>query len=222
MDLLRQDTSNKNTKEVSPPGFRLGPHMDLELIKQAKTYLLLQDRYAWRDESGKISRYTINYGWNYVSMEKDNYEFVELPPIIDEIRSALVTKLQPHIKDPQIFDNVIVTIYEPEHYLLAHYDADDSKEPLTKRNFYFREPIIGVLLEADPSRGFSFYYHEKEGRPSLESPPVYQVAESDGATFLIEGESRHAPYFHGIPTGKNRRISITMRQTVLPNKATSS
>lgn len=205
----------------APPGFATGPTLTPQLIIKLKQFIESEECHTWFEKDKSISRSTINYGWNYVDMENDQYHFIEIPSIIQEVRQKIVKGFSDEIansQSPEDFDNIIITIYEPGQYLIAHYDADNSKNPLTKRNFHFEEPILGLVVEADPTSGFTFYHHEDEGRPALTSKPTFQVSEKDGATFLIQGASRYAPYFHGIPPTKNRRISITMRRTVLPQK----
>ncbi len=213
------ETLDPSKKSKLPPGFVLGPVLKRVEIEALLEFLKQEDRYAWKESDGSISRYTINYGWNYVGMEKDDYHFIEIPPLLQEIRQKLRESFSPdfqNIDAADVFDNIIVTFYEAGQYLIPHYDADNSKNPLTKRNFYFEEPILGLVVEADPSIGFSFFYHDGTGRPKLTSKPIYKVSEVDGSTFLIQGACRYAPYFHAIPPAQKLRISITIRQTVLP------
>ncbi|MCH9632494.1 MAG: hypothetical protein S4CHLAM6_08300 [Chlamydiae bacterium] len=205
-----------------PPGFSTGLELSPQLTLKLKQFIEEQERYSWiENNSTTVTRSTINYGWNYVDMERGKFHFVEIPSILYEVRQQLVTSFCEETLSyysPEDFDNIIVTIYDPGQFLIPHYDVDNSANPLTKRNFYFEEPILGLVVEADPSTGFTFYHHEGEGRPSLTAKPIYQVPEKAGTVFLIQGPSRHAPYFHGIPPTKSRRISVTMRRTVLPGK----
>lgn len=207
--------------EVSPPpGFKLGETLSASKISKLKAFLKTQKGHQWIEPDASISRSTLNYGWHYADMEKNRFHFVELPPILKEIRALMVNALSKDL-DPLLkaenFDNMIITTYENGQFLIPHYDADNCKNPLTERNFYFREPIIGLVIETDSISSFSFYYNEHGRRPSFEEEPIYKVNETPGATFLIDDESRHAPYFHGIPPVLKRRVSITIRQTIIPS-----
>lgn len=209
-------------RKASPPqGFVLGPCIDIQFIKQLKQFLTKKQQHRWL-ENEKVTRSTINYGWDYAQMEQDVFKFINIPPLLKKLREKLCIAFSDYLKkdlEAEEFDNIIVTIYEPGQFLIPHYDADNSPNPLTKRNFYFEEPILGTIIEADPSTGFTFYYHDQEGRPRFDSTPLYQVEEKPGSTFLFQGVCRHAPYFHAIPPTKNQRISVTMRRTVIPHGA---
>lgn len=208
-----------------PPGFIAGPLLDKQLIDNTLDFLLKEPRYPWKDISGNVTRFTINYGWDYVAMEEHVYNFKAIPAQIIELRKQLINSFQPYFRDaisPEDFDNIIVSIYEPTHYLIPHYDVDNSPNPLTKRDFHFGEPIIGLILQADSESRFSFFFHDAMGRPSINQEPLYQVKEQCGTTFLMQGECRHFPYFHGVPPTKNLRISVTMRRTIIPPESQPS
>lgn len=216
------DSDLEGLRKAKPPqGFVLGPLIDIKLINELKSFVLHKQKHTWL-ENEKVTRSTVNYGWDYAQMEQDIFEFVEITPLLKELREKLYVGFREHLKKNILveeFDNVIVTIYEPGQFLIPHYDADNSPNPLTKRNFYFEEPILGTIIEADPSTGFTFYYYDQKGRPGFDSNPLYQVEEKAGSTFLLQGPCRHAPYFHAIPPTARQRISITMRRTVLPDFA---
>lgn len=215
---FNESTSTLSLTQNIPPGFVLGAQVEPELVQKVLNFVNNQDGYQWL-EDGRCTRQTLNYGWNYVKMEKNIYEFEDIPPVLVELRDSLVSIFSTDLEEKTLseqFDNIIVTIYNEGEFLVPHYDADDSPTPLTKRAFHFEEPIMGVVIEADPETTFTFYYHDKEGRPSFSDEPIYTVPETPGATFLIQGPCRHAPYFHAIPPASQKRISVTLRKTILP------
>ncbi len=197
-------------------GLVIGNFLDQTLIQEVLAFIEQEKAFSWKDADGNDSRVTVNYGWDFSSMEHGTFHYIEIPQVIKKIRthacSTFVSDLKESL-DPESFDNVIITIYKQGHYLTPHYDADMTPDPLTKREFAFGEPIIGAILQADSQSKLSFYLHDKPGKPHMDDQPLYCIDETDGLTFLMQGPSRHRPYFHGVPPVRSSRISITFRRT---------
>lgn len=209
----------------APKGFSNGKRVNADLCHKILNFIQSEDKYKWTDSDGNITRYTINYGWDYTALEFGKYTYKEIPPCIQEARKAVINSLNEYLPNyviPQFFDNIIVTIYDEGQYLIPHYDADNNPSPLTKRNFSFAEPIIGWVIQADTESSMTFYHHNQEGRPQMDDQYMYKAEEEDGSTFLIDKECRHFPYFHSIPKIKSKRISMTLRRTLLPDDYTKS
>jgi hypothetical protein len=205
--------------KIAPKGFFEGKLISKSLCNEITEYIKFEDDYKWTDPDGTITRKTINYGWDYTALEFGKHIFKTIPPCILKARKAVVDSLKGCLQDdilPDLFDNIIITIYSEGQHLIPHYDADNIPNPITKRNFSFAEPIIGWVIKADTESSMTFYHHEHEGRPEMNSPHIYQADEVDGTTFLIDKECRHFPYFHSIPPVKSIRISMTLRRTILP------
>lgn len=202
-------------------GLVIGEFLDLSLIQEVLAFIEQEKAFSWKDAYGNDSRVTVNYGWDFSSMEHGTFQYIEIPEIIKKIRDRTCTTFVSDLEkplDPESFDNVIISIYKHGHYLSPHYDADMTPDPLTKREFAFGEPIIGAILQADSQSKLSFYLHDKPGKPNMDDQPLYCINEADGLTFLMQGASRHRPYFHGVPPVNSSRISITFRRTEFAGK----
>lgn len=211
--------AENNLINKKPPGFSLGNLVKGEIIQDVLNYIQSEDYYSWTDQNGNITRKTYNFGWNYAAMECGVYTFRSIPPVLQKARKQIVLAFGdelPKFIIPEFFDNMILTVYTTGQFLIPHYDADEIENPLTKRNFSFAEPIIGWVIEPDAESSLTFYHHPSQGRPRFSEPIYYKTPEVEGATFIMDKESRHFPYFHSIPPVQKARISLTMRRTILP------
>ncbi len=202
-------------------GFEVGPVVNPLLLSKVVSCVNNHLLIPIYDSKQQIIRFSQFFGWNFKRMENKEFLFEPIPPEIVELRERVVQlfkeKLQRPAK-PEDFDNVIVNHYNPNHFIIPHYDVDRVSKDLRKREYRFAESIIGVILKADSTRGLSFYYHEGLGQPSI-VPHEYQLKEEDGLTYLIQGKARHAPYFHAVPKGFDTRLSITFRKTMIDEAA---
>lgn len=214
------DTKIETIKK--PPGFSLGNLVKGKIIEEVLDFIKTEDYYSWSDPNGNITRKTYNFGWNYAAMECGVYTFRSIPSVLKEARRQIILAFGnqlPKFIIPEFFDNMILTVYNSGQYLIPHYDADQMDNPITKRNFSFAEPIIGWVIQPDVESSLTFHHHPFEGRPGFDEPIYYKTPEVTGATFIMDKESRHFPYFHSIPPVQNTRISLTMRRTILPKSA---
>ncbi len=219
LNLIEPMLSTSQQQLQKPDGFSVEGKIDQQLIDCALEDIQGESIYRWADNEGNMTRITINYGWDFVGMECGKFNFKELPTSIIDIRAKLVDIYKNHLSDeitPQYFDNIIVSVYKKGHFLDPHHDVDDSPNQSKKRTFSFAEPILGLILKADETGTFTFYHLDGDGKPNIEDTPVYQVSEQEGTTFLMQGASRHRPYFHGVTPVENERISVTFRGTHLP------
>ncbi len=204
--------------ESPPLGFTVG-FVDVPPPKDLFTKADMNRAYRWTDAKGRVTRRTINYGWDFVAMEENKSFYREVPEGISLIRKKLAETFSSRLPEgtlPESFDNIIVTFYGPGQFIDPHCDRDGEDGLYQKmRRHIFGESIIGVILEPDRSGCLSFYYHEGPVKPSFSHPVHFRLPEKAGSAFLMQGASRHRPYYHGIPPVLRRRVSLTMRQVRL-------
>ena len=171
--------------------------------------------YSWSD-AGEPSRRTLNYGWNFLALEKGERTFIEIPREIELLRRDVFEALAPQIagaKSVEAYDNVIVSIYDKGEAIIPHIDRDGKHESAHGLDYNFGETILGVVLEADESGRLRFIRHDAEGKPPLSARAELELDERKGLAFLFQNEFRHFPYFHAVSPVSSRRISVTFRST---------
>ena len=111
--------------------------------------------YSWgkAEGAGSLSRKTINFGWDFVGLERGEKTWIEFPEEIATLRDAVVAALAPHAPGPGAqYDNVIVSIYGPGEGLQAHFDRDERADRGISRIYYFGEQVLfpPVLIRTLP------------------------------------------------------------------------
>lgn len=181
-----------------------------ELVDAALAEILQGQSYAW-EEYGTISRETINYGIDFLALEKGEKRTSEIPLAIVDIRQAVFDALADKIKDgsrAEDYENTIASIYGPGQFIPPHIDRGGGKK---QREYSFGEVIMGVILVPDTKSRLGFIYHEIEGKPPLNQKPSLVLDERVGTAFAFQGRLRHHPYFHVLPPVEHRRVSLTFR-----------
>jgi len=175
---------------------------------------LRQDMTLQSDQ--RTERKTLEYGYSYFEMENGVFEYVDPPEFLIKLGKEVCKALR---KPPESFSNFIISLYEPGYHLEPHADIDYQSSG--RHGFYFSENVYGVILEPDATGHLYFVHYEGEDPiPPLDLKPVYSLKGEQGTVFSLQGQYRHAPYFHGVTNVTKRRISVTFRRvlTGTPNQ----
>uniref|UniRef100_A0A7S4G1S8 Fe2OG dioxygenase domain-containing protein n=1 Tax=Eutreptiella gymnastica TaxID=73025 RepID=A0A7S4G1S8_9EUGL len=173
--------------------------------------------YSWgkAEGAGSLSRKTINFGWDFVGLERGEKTWIEFPEEIATLRDAVVAALAPHAPGPGAqYDNVIVSIYGPGEGLQAHFDRDERADRGISRIYYFGEQVLGVVLVPDEEGHLQYQHHPAKGeKPPPDSPVLFALPEEVGTCFCMQGQVRHWPYYHSVSAVAQKRVSLTIRTT---------
>lgn len=153
----------------------------------------------WKDKAGR-TRKTFEFGYSFKEIEK-NRQVVkyDIPSFLVEARRQIVDifKEQLHEKDPEKYENCIITFYSEGDGIKAHTD---------KR--YFGPDILGVIITPDTATdgegSSSNLYFTKDS----EKPIV--LSEEAGMAYLITGELRTL-WQHQLDPVATERVSIQFR-----------
>lgn len=166
----------------------------------------------------RTKRQTLNFGYDFVKLRLGDKRFTPIPLSLQTLCEDAVRSLQRKVDHPlpsaEAFKNCIISIYKHGDKLEPHIDTD--RPGLDKYGFCFGDDIIGVILEAD--RNGKFYIQEAPAnsrRPHFDAARAFILPEQDGTAFLLNGEARRSPYFHGVSPVDKRRISVTFRSVEL-------
>lgn len=162
----------------------------------------------------KTRRQTLNFGYDFVKLRQGNQSYSPIPIAIQELRQeavkALQNKTDKALPPASAFQNCIISIYGAGDRLEPHIDTD--RPGLDKYGFCFGDDIIGVILESDRTGKFFIQSSPLNSkRPVFDNQQAFILPEHDGMTFLLNGEARRMPYFHGVKPVEKRRISLTFR-----------
>lgn len=159
-------------------------------------------------DDGRTKRRTIEYGYSYFQLANRDASFAPPPHFLTKLGRSVERALQLPEED---FENIIISVYEPGYHLEPHVDNDTSH--IKTMGFAFSENVFGLILEADLTGRLYFVQFDDPGQvPPLDLRPVYELTETRGMVFVLNGPLRHAPYYHGVSTIAQRRLSITFRQ----------
>lgn len=161
------------------------------------------------ENRSRTVRNTLQYGYSFMKLEKGDFSYTPIPPFLQELGDRISEALG---YPQEEFDNVIISIYDEGYHLEPHVDTSPINHP--RRLYYFGERILGIVIEADPTGHLYFVEHEGRGIPPVDRPVVYEMEEVPGTIFSLEGDYRHAPYYHGVSPVSSRRISITFRTVI--------
>ena len=184
------------------------------------------------DAAGKRpSRSTLNYGWDFVQLEKGERKWNEIPNVISKVQEEVFNVFAEKSTDskngflnkPSDLDNIIVTYYDEGESIVPHFDR--AEDPT--KFYYFGDSVFGVVLQPDTSNdtkqspGGIFWMKSTTSKGSLtmdQIAPEIQPAEVPGMTFMMQNTIRNWPYYHGVIPVKTKRISITLRVTRFNSK----
>eukprot|EP00928_Gymnodinium_smaydae_P066409 TRINITY_DN49424_c0_g1_i1.p1 TRINITY_DN49424_c0_g1~~TRINITY_DN49424_c0_g1_i1.p1 ORF type:complete len:296 (+),score=23.08 TRINITY_DN49424_c0_g1_i1:36-890(+) len=188
----------------------------------------LESSHRWEelesDGSRRPLRSTLNFGWDFVRLEQGVQSWIDIPPAIDSLREAVLSVFGNTSTDlkglrPRDLDNIIVTIYGPGDAVVPHYDRDDTN---VSKPYYFEDSIFGVVLRPDDGAHLFFQKEPGESKGSLRMDqvrPDIELQERKGTVFMMLGEIRHWPYYHGVLPTSTNRISVTLRATQIRDPA---
>lgn len=155
------------------------------------------------------SRLTLNFGYSYDLLKKGDRRFVDLPAAFKAARDAAYRQLSaemPDINAAEDFNNCILSVYGAGDKLEPHVDAVHREG----RSFYFGDTVLGVVLIADRSGRF-FLQKDDLKRPEYNSREAFHLTEQAGSCFILNGENRKAPIYHGVSEVSEKRVSLTFR-----------
>ena len=156
-------------------------------------------------DTAKTKRKTCSFGYDYFTLLDGDKTFTPIPYYLEKLCKISIASFPEkyNLGDYKNYLNVIVSFYENGYQLEPHIDVDmtDRFSDGKKTDFYFGEHVIGVVLQADETGRF---YISKEDE-------VMEVDEAVGTTFLLTGELRRKPYYHGVNVVTHSRISVTFR-----------
>jgi len=163
--------------------------------------------FAHQNDSRTL-RDTRQYGLNFFQMLHGDFTYTPPPDFFQQL-GAHICRTFGH--EPVEFTNIILSLYGKDFHLEPHVDVSD-KDLYGNAPFYFGERVYGIVIEPDPEGHLYFLKWEEEGlAPPLGIKPIYSLKEEAGTVFCLQGDYRKTPYFHGVSTVSNRRISITFR-----------
>jgi len=155
----------------------------------------------------RTRRDTRQYGFNFFKMLNGDFSYTPPPEVYQQL-GAHLCKAFGH--EPVEFTNIILSVYEKGFRLEPHVDVS-AKTPYKDAPFYFGERVYGIVIEPDLTGHLYFAKWEGDGLAPLDMMPVYSINEQVGSIFCLEGAFREAPYFHGVSSVSNHRITLTFR-----------
>lgn len=158
----------------------------------------------------RTHRNTLEYGYSFFKMENNDFSYTTPPEFYNELGYLVCECLG---NAPQEFTNIILSVYEEGFHLEPHIDINATDH--TDKVYYFDENVYGVIIEADSTGHLYIARDDKNRIPPLNIEAVYSVEEKLGTVFCLQGQFRKAPYFHGVTSVTNRRISITFRKVII-------
>jgi hypothetical protein len=206
---MSSEDHGKKAFEDLPMG-QLSPQVLQEF--QPKIRELLDKADIHLQDDTRTKRKTLEYGYRFHNMVEKDFSYKIPPQLLIDLGDAVCDALH---EPPESFSNYIVSLYEPGFQLEPHADADLSN--LQEYGFYFDEKIFGVIIEPDPSGSlYLAHYDGNDFPPPLDLNPRYPLPEKPGTVFVLKGEYRHKPYYHGVSGISKSRITVTFRKAILP------
>ena len=193
--------------------------IDLTLVKKTLGHLNHAPYFLEQlnlQETEITHRKTYSFGYNYFSLIEDNKKFTHIPSYLKELCQACLDSFPKEYELGKADDylNVIVSIYEPGYQLEPHVDVDTDQYTEGKKvDFHFSENIVGVVLKPDTS-GKLYMVKADDESQRLTAPKIFELDEKAGTSYLMSGEGRHKPYYHGVSKVNDLRVSVTFRQVI--------
>eukprot|EP01060_Flectonema_neradi_P027553 TRINITY_DN37165_c0_g1_i1.p1 TRINITY_DN37165_c0_g1~~TRINITY_DN37165_c0_g1_i1.p1 ORF type:complete len:245 (+),score=41.51 TRINITY_DN37165_c0_g1_i1:61-795(+) len=224
-------------RELDSKGLFVG-QISEEVLKGALSFAEKAEKEAHKwdesDSAGKRpSRSTLNYGWDFVQLEKGEKKWNEVPDELKKVQEAVFEVFSESssdakngfLKQASDLDNIIVTFYGEGESIVPHFDR--AEDP--NKSFHFGDSVFGVVLQPDTSSdpkesppGGIFWMKSTESKGSLtmdKIKPEIQPPEVPGMTFMMQSTIRNWPYYHGVIPVKTKRISVTLRVTRFKQKS---
>jgi hypothetical protein len=161
-----------------------------------------------RQDTTRTHRDTREYGYSYFKMEEGDFSYTP-PPAFLSLLGNEVCKALGH--PPEEFTNIILSLYEEGFHLEPHIDTHAGSNT---SGYYYDENVYGIIIEADPTGHLYFVRDDVNPRPPLDLVPIYNLEETTGSIFCLQGDLRMPPYFHGVSRVSKRRVSITFRKVI--------
>eukprot|EP01065_Artemidia_motanka_P010976 TRINITY_DN1590_c0_g1_i2.p1 TRINITY_DN1590_c0_g1~~TRINITY_DN1590_c0_g1_i2.p1 ORF type:complete len:298 (+),score=66.46 TRINITY_DN1590_c0_g1_i2:491-1384(+) len=208
--------SQPNRVSALPPSVYVA-YLPQEIAAAALEKAEAMDKHRWAEE-GRPGRSTLNFGWDFVSLERGELRWLPFPAQIAALRDAMyalfggVFEADMPRDGPEALDNMIITFYGPGDSIVPHVDRDDRGV----KPYHFSDSILGAVLKPDEDGKIFWQRHDQPDKASLtmdQIAPDYTLSEVTGAAFLFQGEARHWPWYHGVIPSKNARVSVTLRHT---------
>lgn len=159
-------------------------------------------------------RKTYSFGYDYFSLHNGDRTFTEIPKFIEELCQHCIESLDTDgsLGNYKEYTNIIVSIYEAGYCLQPHIDVDHREQISDGKmvDFYFGSQLFGVILEAD-QEGRLYFVKSDSDTDFSQSKKIVELDETAGMTFLISGDLRHKPYYHGVSKVIKSRVSVTFR-----------
>lgn len=154
----------------------------------------------WKDTTG-LQRKTFEFGISFKEAESSGKLVrYDIPDFIAAARKEAAELLEEHleVKEPEEYENCILTIYGP----------GDGIKPHTDRKWFGRD-IIGIIIEPDtssqPEKSPSTLTFRKPG-----TDETISICEEKGAVFVLQGPLRSA-WTHELSPVVTKRISLQFR-----------
>lgn len=184
-----------------------------ELTNLAKDFINTKLQYYEyvQQTTPNTNRLTYNFGYSYFKLQVGDQSFVDIPECFINLLQQALNQLNDiaviRNLDATTYKNCIVSIYGKNDKLEPHIDVVDSP----KRNFYFGDDVIGIVIEPDSEGKFYILKSESSQSPIYNSNTAMHVDEQAGSAFLLGGINRKFPYYHGVSPVAKKRVSITFR-----------
>lgn len=178
-----------------------------DIMSEVHREFILQD-----DE--RTRRNTREYGYSFFQLEGKDRTYGDPPPFLQALGREIC---QAFGHPPQVFTNVILSLYGAGFHLEPHIDTN-SKDPHDK-GYYFEENVYGLIVKADTTGHLYFVCDDVNLRPALDLEPIYSLVEQPGTIFCLQGDYRRAPFFHAVSQVSEQRISLTFRRVVFEEKS---
>lgn len=184
--------------------------LDVTILEKFTPLIMeeVREEFSHQNDS-RTQRDTRQYGFSFFKMLSGDFSYLPPPQFLQELGFE-ICKAFGHTP-PDEFTNIILSVYKKGFHLEPHVDVN-SENLYGSAPFYFGELIYGIVIEPDPTGHLYFAKWEGEGLvPPLDVEPVYSLEEQAGTIYCLKGDFRKTPFFHGVTTVSNERISITFR-----------
>jgi len=162
----------------------------------------------------KTIRKTYSFGYDFFSLLDNDRTFVPIPDYLQELCRLSINSFsqQYDLGEVQDYSNVIISYYQSGYKLEPHVDVDFSHQFTDGKhvNFYYGENVIGVILQPDDN-GRLYILKANDINTIDQGDKVLELQEEVGTTYLLTGKYRRKPYYHGVNTVNNSRITVTFR-----------
>ncbi|MGB0935338.1 MAG: hypothetical protein ACPGXY_04645 [Alphaproteobacteria bacterium] len=178
--------------------------------------------------SKRSTRDTWNYGYSFYQFDDDgNPKFNKIPQWLQDLGEKVSSKFKDKVPDGFVIDNILIADYKTGDQVTPHFDFGKNNYPHENRypynkadlNYHYGDIVLGLVVEIDEDAHLYWVYSEDtNGLPDEKALADYSMNEKEADVYMIEGPIRFHPYYHAVTPAKNRRISITFRQTIFQDK----